>query len=84
MSMYRDLLFPAKEHRFDLLEVRDMLNRLGLCFEGFYVPADVAKVYRTMFPGEETASDLEAWSRFERQYPDTFASMYIFWCRKTA
>ena len=26
--------------------------------------------------------DLEKWDEYERKHPDTFASMYQFWCQK--
>jgi ubiquinone/menaquinone biosynthesis C-methylase UbiE len=82
MSMYRDLLFPAKEHRFDLLEIKEMLNALGLSFEGFYISTEISAKYRAMFPHDPAATDLDGWHRFELRYPETFASMYIFLCRK--
>lgn len=82
LNMYRDLVFPAREHRFDLDQIRDMLGTLGLRFEGFYVSADVLRTYRSLFRDDRHATDLETWRQFESRYPDTFASMYIFWCRK--
>ncbi len=82
MDMYRDLLFPAREHRFDLAQIKDMLGRLGLSFEGFYVAPEVLTTYRSMFRGDPNATNLEGWRQFESRYPETFASMYIFWCRK--
>ena len=27
MDMYRDLLFPAREHQFDLVQIKDMLSQ---------------------------------------------------------
>jgi SAM-dependent methyltransferase len=81
-SMYRDLLFPAREHRFDLAQIEYMLKRFGLTFEGFYVSADVLTQYRSIFRDDRNATNLRSWSEFESRYPDTFASMYIFWCRK--
>jgi SAM-dependent methyltransferase len=82
LNMYRDLLFPAREHRFDLAQIGDMLDELHLLFEGFYVSADVLTKYRSMFRDDRHATNLKSWRQFESRYPDTFASMYIFWCRK--
>ena len=82
LNMYRDLLFPAREHRFDLAQIGDMLDELNLLFEGFYVSADVLTKYRSMFRDDRHATNLKSWRQFESRYPDTFASMYIFWCRK--
>lgn len=82
LNMYRDLLFPAREHRFDLGQIGDMLDELDLLFEGFYVSADVLAKYRSIFRDDRHATHLKSWRQFESRYPDTFASMYIFWCRK--
>jgi SAM-dependent methyltransferase len=82
LNMYRDLVFPAREHRFDLAEIRGMLGKLGLSFEGFYVPAEVLAKYHSIFRDDRNATDLGFWNQFETLFPDTFASMYIFWCRK--
>jgi SAM-dependent methyltransferase len=82
LNMYRDLLFPAREHRFDLGQIGDMLDELDLRFEGFYVSADVLTKYRSMFRDDRHATHLKSWKLFESRHPDTFASMYIFWCRK--
>jgi SAM-dependent methyltransferase len=82
LNMYRDLLFPAREHRFDLGQIGDMLDELNLLFEGFYVSADVLTRYRSMFRDDRYATHLKSWMQFESRHPDTFASMYIFWCRK--
>jgi hypothetical protein len=84
MSMYRDLVFPAKERRFDLLQIKEMLRGLGLAFEGFYISDEIAAKYRALFPGDPAAIDLDHWHRFELMHPLTFASMYIFLCRKPA
>ena len=83
LNMYRDLLFPAREHRFDLAQIKGMLSALGLSFEGFYVPAEVLTNYRSMFRDDRNATNLDFWKQYEARYPDTFASMYVFWCRKT-
>lgn len=82
LNMYRDLLFPAREHRFDLAQIGDMLDELNLLFEGFYVSAEVLNTFRSMFRDDRHANYLRSWRQFESRYPDTFASMYIFWCRK--
>ena len=69
MNMYRDLLFPAREHRFDLAQIGDMLDELGLSFEGFYVSAEVLTKYRSMFRDDRNATNLDFWRQFEARYP---------------
>jgi hypothetical protein len=84
LNMYRDLLFPAVEHRFDVFQIQWMLTELQLSFDGFYVSDDVLRAYRAMFNGDRNATNLSHWARFETQHPDTFANMYIFSCSKGA
>lgn len=81
-GMYRDLLFPAKEHRFDLSQIKSILEKLGLAFEGFHVPADVLASYRATFPDDRDGKNLDCWEQYEAEHPETFANMYIFWCRQ--
>jgi 2-polyprenyl-3-methyl-5-hydroxy-6-metoxy-1,4-benzoquinol methylase len=78
----RDLLFHVQEHRFTLPKVKEMLGALGLDFLGFVLePASQAK-YRQRFPQDIAAADLERWNEFEREFPQTFAGMYVFWVQK--
>lgn len=78
----RDLLFHVQEHRFTLPQVKSILDELGLTFLGFYLTEEVLAQYRRKFPSDPGALDLGNWDVFERKNPDTFRSMYRFWCRK--
>jgi tetratricopeptide (TPR) repeat protein/SAM-dependent methyltransferase len=81
----RDLLFHAKEHRYTPLDLRDMLETLGLEFVGFEFTADqVPRRYRAVNPDDPAMTDLARWAQFEKAHPDTFAGMYMFWCRARA
>jgi 2-polyprenyl-3-methyl-5-hydroxy-6-metoxy-1,4-benzoquinol methylase len=77
MSGCRDLMFHVHEHRFTLLQIEEMLSRLGLRFLGFEFPDSGATLarYRTKFKDD----NLQNWHRFEQEFPDTFARMYQFW-----
>jgi len=81
LSMYRDLLFHVQEQRFELAEIKSMLGRLSLSFAGFHVPPSVLASYHSRFPADPDAVDLDHWRAFEEQNPETFLSMYTFWCR---
>jgi SAM-dependent methyltransferase len=81
LSMYRDLLFHVREEHFDIPKIAKMLKALGLSFEGFHVPPGVLARYRARFPGDPKGSDLGNWWTFEQENPETFLSMYTFWCR---
>jgi len=78
----RDLLFHVQEHRFMLWQIGDALNEAGLAFDGFLLRPDLAARYASQFPADRTMTDLASWDRFEAQFPDAFAGMYIFWARK--
>jgi 2-polyprenyl-3-methyl-5-hydroxy-6-metoxy-1,4-benzoquinol methylase len=83
LSTCRDLLFHISEHRFTLTQVETALTDLGLRFIGFDLSSlTVRQRYRELFPENPQMTDLSAWTRFEAQYPNTFAGMYAFWCQK--
>jgi len=66
---------PARQHRFDLAQIKDMLSEVCLSFDGFYVPAEMLTKYRSMFRDDRNATNLDCWKQFEARYPETFASM---------
>ena len=79
----RDMIFHEHEHTFSLKEINTMLKTLDLKFIGFeFSDTDVRQDYRKSFPDDEDQTDLENWSVYEEANPDTFASMYVFWCAK--
>ena len=44
----------------------------------------VKQAYLERFPDDPDCLDLANWHAFEQDRPDTFRSMYQFWCRKPA
>jgi len=82
-SEARDFLFHVLEHQFTLLQIRTMLDELGLQFAGFHLDdASTLSAYDSMFPEDINRLNLENWHLFEQKNPLTFKSMYQFWCRK--
>jgi SAM-dependent methyltransferase/Flp pilus assembly protein TadD len=80
----RDLLFHAREHRYTIPELRDVLEALALEFLGFeFADERALHRYRADNPQDTTATDLARWAQFEAAHPHTFSGMYVFWCRKT-
>lgn len=75
----RDLLFHVQEQHMNLLQIADFLKEQRLRFLGFQVDPTVLHRYRMRFPDDRAAINLAHWDRFERDHPDTFASMYQFW-----
>ncbi|HJU21791.1 MAG TPA: tetratricopeptide repeat protein [Casimicrobiaceae bacterium] len=83
-SECRDLLFHACEHRFTLPQVRRLVDEAGLSFAGFVLSVPHARRYLRQFPSDPAMADLDNFERFEAQFPDLFAGMYIFRVRKRA
>lgn len=81
LSELRDLLFHIQEHRFTLPQIRQCLDDLGLEFCGFE-NKDMVRRFKSRFRGDCAIYDLDKWSIFEDEFPDTFSGMYQFWCQK--
>ena len=84
MSTCRDLLFHVQEHRYTALQLKDMIDSLGLVFIGFDVDPTVLARYLERFPDDHAAVNLNNWHIFESAATDTFAGMYQFWVQKPA
>ncbi|MGY6274530.1 methyltransferase [Methylomonas sp. MgM2] len=77
LSMFRDLVFHANEHRYTLPQIERQLTELGLRFVGMRgLPASVLTRYQAGFPQDPSGTKLSNWARFEEQHPNAFVSMY--------
>ena len=81
LSSVRDLIFHVQEHRFNLLQIKNCLNELGLKFCGFENEV-AATNFRELYGNEVDIYDLELWHQYEERKPHAFAGMYQFWCQK--
>ncbi len=81
MSMCRDLLFHVQEHRFDIPELKRTFDRLGLDFVQMS-EGTILEQYRKQYHNDPNGANLDQWDEFETAHPDTFRSMYQFWCQK--
>ena len=82
MSECRDLCFHAKEHRFTINQLQDILKSNKLKFLGFSLPKQIKYVYKQYFPEDKKQKNLENWAKFEKKHPNTFRGMYQFWVAK--
>ena len=82
LSSFRDLIFHVNEYCFTLPQINQVLTQLELRFIGFDLRYEVKKAYQKMFPEDTYMNNLELWDRFEDMHPNTFSSMYSFWCQK--
>ncbi len=81
ISETRDLLFHTQEHQFDLIEIKDYLKKLNLFFCGFdnyYLKIK----FRSLNDSKDNIYDLDKWNNFENKFPNSFDSMYQFYCQK--
>ena len=81
LSSYRDLLFHVQEHRFTVPQIQSCLKTLSLTFSGFETTRFV-QTFRESNPGDQDLYDLIKWHAYEEDNPQTFFSMYQFWCQK--
>lgn len=82
-SECRDLLFHVQEHQFDLIQIRDLLERNDLAFLGFSpLSRSVIDAFHQRFTDPSAALNLENWHQFELENPYVFKGMYQFHCQK--
>lgn len=82
VSSCRDLLFHTEEHPLELAAVAGFLKSNDLTFLGFETDDATLQAYRRRFPGDPAATNLENWEKFEKDSPDIFSGMYMFWVQK--
>jgi 2-polyprenyl-3-methyl-5-hydroxy-6-metoxy-1,4-benzoquinol methylase len=82
ISTCRDLLFHSQELRLTLDEIEAFLTENRLTFLGFEIDDNVLAAYRTRFPDDPAAINLEHWKAFEADNPATFSAMYMIWVQK--
>jgi hypothetical protein len=74
------LIFHAQEHRFNLLQISEAINEMGLKLIGLETNDPFAlKNYIKSFPEDPKATSLQNWHRFEQDNPQTFIGMYHLW-----
>jgi SAM-dependent methyltransferase/tetratricopeptide (TPR) repeat protein len=82
LSGCRDLLFHAQEVQFTLPKIAEALADLDLEFVGFEtLPERENGSFRQHFAKPGSERDLSVWDAYERDNPDTFITMYQFWCQ---
>lgn len=82
-SGFRDLALHVSERPCAIPEIRDFITDHGLEFHGFSLPDETLRAYADAFPGDALPGTLDHWWAFEQDNPQTFNSMYLFWCRNT-
>lgn len=81
ISNMRDLLFHVKEHQFDLMQIKNYLDKLNLFFCGFEKSV-LFKLFSSFNHSKLDIYDLSKWNDFEKKFPNSFDGMYQFYCQK--
>lgn len=83
-SEVRDLIFHVHERQFTIPELTDFIDANGLDFVGFeFSNQAVHQHHRSVFARNGwSLTDLARWDAYERDNPDIFANMYVFWVQK--
>jgi len=84
-SECRDLLFHVHERQLTIPEIKSFLAENNLTFIGFeFHPPQTHERYRHLFAEKGwRLDDLDRWDALERENPNLFAAMYIFWIQKS-
>lgn len=81
-SGFRDLALHVSEQQCTIPEIREFMAAQRLDFHGFSLPDETLKTYADAYPDDDPPGTLDNWEAFEQANPETFASMYLFWCRR--
>ena len=81
-STFKDLILHEQEHTFNIQKIKELVKRLNLKFCGFQNTRGLYNKFIQHFRSSQNLYDLDYWAEFEEKYPDTFSSMYQFWCQK--
>ena len=83
LSMCRDLVFHVQEHRFTLPQIKTILDDLDLeIIKMMLHNMKDRDAYRAVFPDDPEIRNLDHLEAYEHKHPDTFRTMYSFWCHK--
>jgi hypothetical protein len=59
-----------------------MIDALGLTFCTFAIRQKIFETYKSQFPDDRKAQNLQNWAAFESENKSTFVEMYMMWLKK--
>ncbi|MFC4729731.1 methyltransferase [Coralloluteibacterium thermophilus] len=80
-SACRHLLFPAREHAFDLASIAELVAAADMDLLGIEASAAQRGAFRAHFAPHVSLRDLDAWEELEQAMPDIFDGMIHVWAR---
>ena len=80
LSVFREQVSHEKEHCYTLLQLKEILDELGLRFKGFELDDEMAGMdYMGLYPDDPDMLDLTHWHEYETKNPELFLNQYMFW-----
>lgn len=80
-SNCRDMCFHVQECSYDLEDIRDMMEELGLEWNGLQpLFPEVITLYINEYPDDPFRKNIDNWIALEKRHPEVFVGMYQFWC----
>jgi hypothetical protein len=75
-------LLSDGEHPLTFPQISGFLAANGLALIGLDVAPAMAAAYRSRFPDDLTAANLDNWAVFEQENPQAFAAMIQLWVQR--
>jgi len=82
LARLHDAFFHPLEVEYDLLELDEMLSKLGLKCLGMDVEPEMLELFRNAMPNRDP-KDLYAWHELENRVPELFIGMYQVFVGRT-
>lgn len=79
-----DLLFHQFERQFNLMDIKYLCEEFELTWLGFSnLDSQTIHNFNNFYNGFGKLESLQDWHEFEQEFPDTFSTMYQFYCQYT-
>ncbi len=82
LSEFKDIICNAQEHQYEIDDLKKITKKFNMNFCGFQNLNNLHEKFYNFFKKEVDILDFEYWKKYEKHFPNTFATMYQFWLKK--
>ena len=82
LNDFKDFICHEQEHTFTIEKIKSLIKEFNLEFCGFQNINNLHEKFSNYYDTSKYLYDLDYWEEFEENNPETFKSMYQFWCQK--
>ncbi len=82
LNDFKDFICHEQEHTFTIEKIKSLIKNFNLEFCGFQNSDNLYEKFSNYYNTSRYLYDLDYWEEFEENNPETFKSMYQFWCQK--